>query len=51
MDHQEAELADEATSGTTEISLDLPGFAVLAAAEYGGELVVLVEPGELAVAC
>ncbi len=36
-------MVDDATSGTAEIVLDLPGFAVLAAAEYGGELEVLVE--------
>jgi hypothetical protein len=44
-------LANEATSGTTEIVLDLPGFAVLAAAEYGGELEVLVEITATAVDC
>jgi hypothetical protein len=44
-------LADEAASGSTEIVLDLPGFAVLAAAEYGGELEVLVETTATAVDC
>jgi hypothetical protein len=38
-----APVVHDATSGTAEIVLDLPGFAVLAAAEYGGELEVLVE--------
>lgn len=44
-------MADDATSGTTEIVLDLPGFAVLAAAEYGGELEVLVETTAAAAGC
>lgn len=33
----------DATSRTIQIVLDLPGFSVLAAGEYGGELELLVE--------
>jgi transposase len=41
----------DATSRTTQIVLDLPGFTVLAAGEYGGELELLVETTTIAVHC
>lgn len=44
-------MSGEATSGTAEIVLDLPGFVVIAAAEYGGELEVLVETTAVRVDC
>jgi hypothetical protein len=37
---QEALVEGDATSCAAEIVLDLPGFVVLAAGEYGGELEV-----------
>jgi hypothetical protein len=40
---QEAPVEGDATSCAAEIVLDLPGFVVLAAGEYGGELEVLIE--------
>jgi len=39
------------TSGVPEIVLDLPGLRILAAAEYGGELEVLVETVATSVVC
>ena len=36
---------------TATVSLGLPGFVVLAAAEYGGELEVLVETMESVAGC
>lgn len=44
-------MVDDATSGTVEVVLDLPGFVVLAAAECGGELEVLVETTATVVDC
>ena len=44
-------MVDDATSRTIEAVLDLPGFRVLAAGEYGGELEVLVETTATAVHC
>lgn len=41
----------DATSRTTQIVLDLPGFVVLAAGEYGGELELLVETTTTVVHC
>lgn len=41
----------ETTSGVPEIVLDLPGFRVLTAGEYGGELEVVVETMPTRVAC
>ena len=41
----------DATSPTTQIVLDLPGFIVLAAGEYGGELELLVETTTTVVRC
>jgi transposase len=44
-------VVDDATSRTIQNVLDLPGFTVLAAAEYGGELELLVETTATAVHC
>jgi hypothetical protein len=44
-------VADDATSRTVQNVLDLPGFTVLAAAEYGAELELLVETTAIAVHC
>lgn len=40
-----------ATSSLSAIVLNLPGFRVLAAGEYGGELEVLVEATQARVVC
>jgi transposase len=42
---------DDATSCLAQIALDLPGFTVLAAGEYGGELEVLIETPPRNVEC
>lgn len=44
-------MTDDATSDLSSIVLDLPGFTVLAAGEYGGELELLVETVVRKVAC
>ncbi|PZM88926.1 MAG: hypothetical protein DIU79_16145 [Actinobacteria bacterium] len=44
-------MVDDATSRTIEAVLDLPGFRVLTAGEYGGELEVLVETTATVVHC
>lgn len=41
----------DATSQTTQIVLDMPGFVVLAAGEYGGELELLVETTTTRTSC
>lgn len=41
----------DATSRTPQVVLDLPGFVVLAAGEYGGELKLLVETTTTVVFC
>lgn len=41
----------DATSRTAQIVLDLPGFVLLAAGEYGGELELLVETVATGVRC
>lgn len=51
VDHPEAPVEPDVTSGVPETVLDLPGFRVLAAAEYGGELEVLVETTTTIVVC
>ena len=44
-------MGDDATSRTAQIVLDLPGFTLLAAGEYGGELELLVETTATVVHC
>lgn len=44
-------MVDDATSRTIEAVLDLPGFRVLTAGVYGGQLAVLVETTATAVHC
>src|SRR4051812_26817895 len=51
VDHPEAPAEPDVTSGLPETVLDLPGFRVLDAAEYGGELEVLVETATTIVMC
>jgi Zn finger protein HypA/HybF involved in hydrogenase expression len=41
----------DTTSGCAETIVDLPGFVVLAAGEYGGELKLLVETEPVVVHC
>ena len=50
-DHQEAPVGADATSCCAETIVDLPGFVVLAAGEYGGELELLVETTATEVDC
>ena len=41
----------DVTSGVPEIVLDLPGFRVLAAGEYAGELEILIESTAATATC
>lgn len=50
-DHREAPVGVDATSRSVQTVLDLPGFVVLAAGEYGGELELLVETTATVVHC
>lgn len=51
VDHPEAPVEPDLTSGVPETVLDLPGFRVLAAGEYAGELEVLIETIRVDVFC